>query len=167
MGIGIDEDVLVPPDQAGDGARHRAEAEIVDGAGFGAAEFRQLLLELEVERGGAGERAGAERRADAVLVGDRGGGGDRLGVHGEAEVIVGRHLDHLAPAKLNVRGRIVEREDAVEDVVELVEIGAGRAAHAIHEYVTLVEQVGHSPSRQTPGKPALCCARAAKKQGPR
>ena len=145
MGVGVDEDILVPADEAGDGARHRAEAEIVDGAGFGPAELRELLLELEVERRGAGERPGAERRADAVLVGDGGGGGDRLRMHGEAEVVVGRHLDHVAPAELDVRGGIVEREDAVEDVVELVEIGAGRPAHAAHEDVTLLEQVGHQP----------------------
>ena len=145
MGVGIDEDALVAADQAGDGAGHRAEAEVVHGAGFGAAEPGELLLELEVERRGAGERAGAERGSGAVFVGDRAGGGDRFRMEGEAEIVVGRDLKHLPPPHPRMGRAVVDREDAREDIGELVEVVAGGAAHPLHEDVAFLEKVGHFP----------------------
>ena len=71
--------------------------------------------------------------------------------HGEAEVVVGRDLEHVAAAKLRCAG---------------AELSIGRrggrrrracrnrrrpnGAYDLHEYITFLEQVGHLPSRQHP-----------------
>ena len=73
-------------------SRVRREARLKDDAGFDILEARDLLLQLHVERHGAGDRA-HRARPDAILACRLQRRLAQLGMGGQAEVVVGRKVD--------------------------------------------------------------------------
>ena len=96
----------------------RIEAGRVEDGVLGAEESADLFLELLVEGLGAADEAHAGH-AEAPAVECVFRGGDDLGVVGQAEVVVGAHVDHLA-AVLEADDRILGR---VDQPLALVEAG--------------------------------------------
>ena len=90
---------------------------IEDGV-LGAEEGGDFFLELFVQGLGAADEAhGGHAEAPAVERGP--GGGDHLGMVGEAEVVVGAHVDHRAPV-LEADGGVLR---GIDEALAFVEAG--------------------------------------------